>query len=264
LSLPGVGGAAWKWPDPMVELTRREAARCAGVDGGVGFDAGSEAVASAQSADASGIVGWATSLMEALGAPGAGLAIAVENFFPPLPSEVILPLAGLSASQGDMSLVSAIACTTLGSVVGALVLFGLGAWIGRDRVRAVVARVPLVDVADLDKTEAWFARHGGKAVFFGRMIPVFRSLISIPAGVARMPITTFLAFTAAGSLIWNTAFVLAGYQLGDNWRTVEGYVGMYSKGVLAITAAAVCCFVAVRLVRSHRTTAIRRRTDDRR
>jgi membrane protein DedA with SNARE-associated domain len=251
-------------PDPAVDVTRLEAALCVGADGGACFDAGSEAVVSAQSVDGSGVVGWATGLMEALGAPGAGLAIAVENFFPPLPSEVILPLAGLSASQGDMSLVSAIACTTLGSVVGAIVLFGLGASIGRDRVRAVVARVPLVDVADLDKAEAWFARHGGKAVFFGRMIPVFRSLISIPAGVARMSISKFLVFTAAGSLVWNSAFVLAGYQLGDNWRTVEGYAGMYSKGVLALAAAAVGCFVVIRLVRSRRATTTKRRANNRR
>jgi membrane protein DedA with SNARE-associated domain len=210
-----------------------------------------------------GIVGWATGLMETLGAAGAGLAIALENLFPPLPSEVILPLAGLSASQGDMGLVSAIACTTLGSVVGALVLYGLGSLIGPVRIRAVVARVPLVSVADLDKSEAWFARHGGKAVFFGRMIPVFRSLISIPAGVARMSISRFVAFTAAGSFIWNTAFVVAGYQLGDNWRTIEGYVGLYSKGVLAVAVAAVCIFVVVRLVRSRRATATRRRADDR-
>jgi membrane protein DedA with SNARE-associated domain len=222
---------------------------------------GSQAV---QPTDASnGIVGWATSLMDALGAPGAGLAIALENFFPPLPSEVILPLAGFSASQGAMSLVSAIAWTTLGSVVGAIVLYGLGALIGRDRVRAVVARVPLVNVDDLDKAEAWFARHGGKAVFFGRMIPFFRSLISIPAGVARMSISKFLAFTAAGSLIWNTAFVLAGYQLGDNWRTVEGYVGMYSKGVLTVAAVAVCGFVVIRVVRSRRAKATRQGADDR-
>ncbi|MEU5987966.1 DedA family protein [Spirillospora sp. NPDC047418] len=208
---------------------------------------------------AGGIAGWATDLMDRLGAPGAGLAIALENLFPPLPSEVILPLAGFTAAQGRMSLTAAIVWTTLGSVAGALALYGIGALIGRDRVRAVAARLPLVKVADLDRTEAWFARHGGKAVFFGRMIPIFRSLISVPAGVERMRLTVFLAYTTLGSLLWNTAFVLAGYGLGDNWRTVEEYVGVYSKGVVAVVAAAAAALLAVRIVKARRAGAGERR-----
>ncbi|MFI0445880.1 DedA family protein [Actinomadura sp. 6N118] len=199
-----------------------------------------------------GIAGWATDLMEKLGAPGAGLAIALENLFPPLPSEVILPLAGFTAAQGDMNLIAALVWTTIGSVVGALALYGIGAAVGRDRVRALVARLPLVKVADLDRTEAWFAKHGAKAVFFGRMIPIFRSLISVPAGVERMRLTTFLALTTAGSFIWNTAFVMAGYGLGDNWRTVEEYVGVYSKGVLAVAVLLALAFLAVRIVKARR------------
>jgi membrane protein DedA with SNARE-associated domain len=196
-----------------------------------------------------GITGWATHLMEQLGAPGAGLAIALENLFPPLPSEVILPLAGFTAAQGRMSLVAALVWTTLGSVAGALALYGIGALIGRDRIRALVARLPLVKLSDLDRTEAWFARHGGKAVFFGRMIPIFRSLISVPAGLERMRMGTFLLYTALGSLLWNTVFVLAGYWLGDNWTTVQDYVGVYSKAVVAVAAVVVLAFVAVRLVK---------------
>ncbi|WP_243726014.1 DedA family protein [Actinomadura rubrisoli] len=200
-----------------------------------------------------GIAGWATDLMDRLGAPGAGLAIALENLFPPLPSEVILPLAGFTAAQGRMSLLAALVWTTVGSVVGALALYGIGALIGRDRIRRLVARLPLVKLSDLDRTEAWFARHGGKAVFFGRMIPIFRSLISVPAGVERMRMGTFLLYTTLGSLLWNTAFVLAGYELGDNWRTVEEYVGIYSKVVLALVVLGALAFAAVRIVRSRRT-----------
>lgn len=206
-----------------------------------------------------GIAGWATDLMDRLGAPGAGLAIALENLFPPLPSEVILPLAGFTAAQGRMSLTAAILWTTIGSVAGALALYGIGALIGRDRVRAVAARLPLVKVEDLDRTEAWFVRHGGKAVFFGRMIPIFRSLISVPAGVERMRIGMFLAYTTLGSLLWNTAFVLAGYGLGDNWQTVEEYVGVYSKAVVAVVAAAAVAFPAMRIVKARRAGAGRRR-----
>ncbi|TYK43009.1 DedA family protein [Actinomadura decatromicini] len=202
---------------------------------------------------AGGVAGWATDLMDKLGAPGAGLAIALENLFPPLPSEVILPLAGFTAAQGRMSLAAALLWTTLGSLAGALALYGVGALIGRDRVRALVARLPLVKLSDLDRTEAWFARHGAKAVFLGRMIPIFRSLVSVPAGVERMRMTTFLLYTGLGSLLWNTAFVLAGYGLGDNWRTVEEYVGVYSKAVLAVAAVAVAAFAAVRIVKGRRT-----------
>jgi membrane protein DedA with SNARE-associated domain len=198
----------------------------------------------------SGIVGWAISIMETLGAPGAGLAVALENLFPPIPSELILPLAGFTASRGDMSLIGAIVWTTLGSVAGALVLYAAGALLGRDRTRAIAARLPLVKLSDIDRTEAWFARHGVKAVFFGRMVPLFRSFISLPAGIERMPMTSFLAFTTLGSLIWNVIFVLAGYQLGENWRVVQDYVGVYQKLVVAAVVVAVAVFVALRLRRS--------------
>jgi membrane protein DedA with SNARE-associated domain len=199
-----------------------------------------------------GVAGWAIRLMEALGAPGAGVAVALENLFPPIPSEVILPLAGFTASQGDMSLAAAIAWTTVGSVVGALVLYWVGALIGRERTRAIAARLPLVKVSDIDRTEAWFARHGRKAVFFGRMVPLFRSFISIPAGIERMPMATFLLFTTLGSLIWNAVFVVAGYVLGENRQVIEDYASTYQKGVLAAAVLAVVAFAAARLRASRR------------
>ncbi|MFF0158041.1 DedA family protein [Streptomyces sp. NPDC005263] len=192
---------------------------------------------------------WVNDLMDTLGAPGAGIAIALENLFPPLPSEVILPLAGFAAGSGRMGLLAVLLWTTAGSVVGALALYGVGALLGRDRTVAVAARLPLVKVADIEKTEAWFLRHGTKAVFFGRMIPIFRSLISVPAGVERMPVPVFLGLTTLGSAIWNTAFVLAGYALGDNWAEVTSIVSAYSKVVLAMAVVAVLAFVGVRLRR---------------
>jgi membrane protein DedA with SNARE-associated domain len=112
--------------------------------------------------------------------------------------------------------------------------------------------LPLVKLADVDRTEEWFARHGAKAVFFGRMIPIFRSLISIPAGLERMPIPRFLLYTTLGSLIWNTAFVLAGYVLGENWHAVESYVGAFQNLVIAGCALAAGYFVISRLVRLRR------------
>jgi membrane protein DedA with SNARE-associated domain len=198
-----------------------------------------------------GISGWAIRIMETLGAPGAGLAVALENLFPPIPSEVILPLAGFTASQGDMSLLAAIVWTTGGSVAGALVLYWIGALIGRERTRAIAARLPLIKVSDIDRTEAWFHRHGRGTVFFGRMVPLFRSFVSIPAGIERMPMATFLVFTTLGSLIWNSLFVLAGYFLGENRKVIEDYAGAYQNLVLAVGVLAVAAFVVVR-VRSTR------------
>ncbi|WP_187393284.1 DedA family protein [Arthrobacter echini] len=189
--------------------------------------------------------------METIGAPGAGLAIALENLFPPLPSEVILPLAGFTASRGNFSLAEAIIWTTLGSVVGALVLYAIGAWLGRDRMRRLVSKVPLVDLEDVDRVEAWFDRHGYRAVFFGRMIPIFRSLISIPAGIERMAVGKFLLLTTAGSLIWNSIFVLAGFYLGENWSVVEEYAGIFQRIVIIAVALFVIYFV-VSKIRKHR------------
>ncbi len=198
-----------------------------------------------------GVADWAVNLMETIGAPGAGLAIALENLFPPLPSEVILPLAGFTASRGNFSLFEAILWTTLGSVVGAYALYTLGAWLGRDRMRRLVSRVPLIDLEDVDRVEAWFDRHGYKAVFFGRMIPIFRSLVSIPAGIERMPLRMFLLLTTAGSLIWNVIFVLAGFYLGENWHVVEQYAGIFQRIVIVAVVLFVVYFVFTK-VRKHR------------
>lgn len=194
-----------------------------------------------------GVAGWAIDMMEKLGAPGAGLAVALENLFPPLPSEVILPLAGFAANRGDLGLVSAILFTTLGSVVGALALYGVGAVLGRDRTRALAGALPLMKVEDVDKAEQWFAKHGPKAVLIGRMVPLVRSLISVPAGVERMSVPLFLALTAVGSLVWNSALIIAGYLLGEQWHVVESSVGVFQYVVIAAALAAVTWFVVVKV-----------------
>jgi membrane protein DedA with SNARE-associated domain len=157
-----------------------------------------------------GITGWAADVMTNLGGPGVGAIVALENLFPPIPSEVVLPLAGFLAGQGNLSVVAVILWATAGSVVGAVVLYGLGAVLGRDRLRRIADRVPLASVHDLDRAEQWFARRGGRAVFVGRMVPVVRSFVSVPAGVERMPLPKFVAYTTAGSALWNALFVLLG------------------------------------------------------
>jgi membrane protein DedA with SNARE-associated domain len=208
----------------------------------------------------SALLDWSVSLMDVVGPAGAGIAIALENLFPPLPSEVVLPMAGLAASNGSFSLFEALAWTTAGSIVGALLLYGLGAWLGVDRLRRISARVPLLHPEDIDRTVGWFQRHGGKAVFFGRMIPIFRSLISIPAGVTRMPLWRFTLLTAAGSLVWNTVFVMAGYLLGESWHVVEQYVDVLQYVVIGVAAVAMAWFVFAR-TRSL-ISASRRRVDE--
>ncbi|WP_367123698.1 DedA family protein [Streptomyces phytohabitans] len=195
---------------------------------------------------------WAMGLMESMGAVGAGVAIALENLFPPLPSELILPLAGFTASQGDMNLLAAVVCTTLGALVGAYAFYGIGALLGRDRAVALAVRLPLLRLSDIERTEAWFERHGTKAVFLGRMVPLFRSFISLPAGVSRMPVLTFGLLTAFGSLIWNSLFILGGYALGENWHRVTDYVRPYSKAVLAVVVLGVAVFAVTRLLRTGR------------
>jgi membrane protein DedA with SNARE-associated domain len=195
----------------------------------------------------SSLADWAVSLMDVIGPAGAGLAIAMENLFPPLPSEVILPMAGLASSRGSFTLFEALFWTTAGSIVGAMLLYGLGAWLGVARLRAIAAKVPLLHPEDIDRTVAWFSRHGGKAVFFGRMIPIFRSLISIPAGITRMPLWRFALLTAAGSLVWNSIFVLSGFFLGESWHIVERYADILQYVVIAVAVLAVAWFVYARV-----------------
>lgn len=180
------------------------------------------------------IVDWVIELMKDIGGPGIALGIFLENLFPPIPSEVILPLAGFTAAQGHYTRVEAVLWATLGSVAGALLLYGIGAALGLDRLRVIAHKMPLVDVADVDKADAWFSKHGPKAVFFGRFVPGVRSLISIPAGIDRMKMTSFLFYTTAGSLIWNTIFVWIGYQLGDRYHLVEEYMDPISKVVYVL------------------------------
>lgn len=187
--------------------------------------------------------------MERIGGPGAGLAIFIENLFPPVPSEVVLPMAGFAAKLGRLSLTEAIVWTTLGSVLGAWVLYALGAWLGHDRVRRLVSRIPLIDVEDVDKTTAWFARHGTKAVFFGRMVPLFRSFISLPAGTERMNFGVFTLLTLSGSLIWNSVFIGAGYLLGANWHAIEPYTAALQYVVMVAVVGFVGWFVVGRLRR---------------
>ncbi|GAA1625711.1 MULTISPECIES: DedA family protein [Brevibacterium] len=211
--------------------------------------------ASGAAENLSGFSAWTVAIMETLGPLGVGFLVFLDNIFPPIPSELVLPLAGFTASRGQLSLVLAIVFATIGSVVGALVLYAVGRWIGLDRIVRIAVKMPLVDVADVHKTIAWFDRHGDKAVFFGRMIPIFRSLISIPAGMRAMPMLKFLLLTAAGSTIWNTILIVAGFYLGENWSIVETYAGYFQTLVIVVVAVAVVAWVVLKVRKRRRQRA---------
>lgn len=184
------------------------------------------------------IVQAVVSLVGALGAPGVGIAVAAENLFPPIPSEVILPSAGFAAASGSMGLVSAIVWATIGSVVGALALYALGAWFGRARFYSLASKNPFVKEADIERAEAWFVRRGPLAVLLGRVVPVVRSLISIPAGIEGMKLLPFTLYTAIGSALWNSVLIGAGYALGANWAIVEEWISRYQLIVFGLAGIA--------------------------
>jgi membrane protein DedA with SNARE-associated domain len=195
----------------------------------------------------SGLAGWVLDVIDALGALGVAALVALENLFPPLPSEVVLPLAGFLSGQGRMSFAAVLLAATAGSVAGALVLYWAGAGIGVARLRRVADRLPLMDASDVDEAQGWFVRHGRTAVLVGRFIPGVRSLISIPAGVARMPLVPFVVLTAIGSGVYNAMLVGLGHQLGSRWTSVERYSDPINYGVYALLALGLLLAVVRRL-----------------
>ena len=199
----------------------------------------------------SGVLDWVVGLMRTIGAPGVGVAMALETVFPPVPSEVVLPLAGYTASLGHYGLVAAVLWATAGSMVGALVLYGLGATWGQQRVCALADRLPLLEARDVDRAIEWFARHGRTAVLVGRLVPGVRSFVSIPAGIDRMPLPVFAIYTVVGSLVWNAVLIGAGYELGSQWHRVEAHVGSIGTVVWVVLGLAVAV-LAVRRVRRRR------------
>ena len=176
----------------------------------------------------------------------------LENIFPPIPSELILPLAGFTAANGSFGPWEAVIWATIGSVVGAVALYGIGAALGRRRMYQIADWLPLVDFEDVEKTERWFHRHGYWTVFVGRMVPIFRSLISIPAGIERMHLGLFTLLTLLGSGIWNTIFVWGGYMLGESWHLVSDYADVFSNVVLAAVVLFLAWWIIARVLRNRR------------
>lgn len=196
-----------------------------------------------------GILGWAARVMDSLGAWGVGLFTLLETVFPPIPSEVILPLAGYLSQQGSMNIVLVIITSTLGAYLGGLLLYGLGAARGLDRSIRWLSKLPLVDRDDFEKAAGWFDRHGQAAVFFGRLIPGVRSLISLPAGAQKMNLLTFSLFTVAGSGAWNSLLIGLGAALGTQYAVVEQYSRYLNYAVYLAVATGIAWLIVRRLRR---------------
>jgi membrane protein DedA with SNARE-associated domain len=186
------------------------------------------------------LASWVQDVIEQLGYLGVALLVVAENVFPPIPSEIVLPFAGFVARRGSDSVVIMILAATVGSVVGALIMYWIAAVIGDDRLHAFTRKFGKwvqIRESDLTKAEEWFDRHAMAAVLVGRCVPLIRSVVSIPAGFRRMKLVPYMLYTFLGSLVWNIALVGAGALLGDNWERVGSYVGVFQWAVVAIVIA---------------------------
>lgn len=198
------------------------------------------------------LTSFVTDVVERLGYVGVGALVAIENLIPPIPSEVVLPLAGFVAGGGNASLVGMIIASTIGSVVGAWALYGIAAGLGSHRLHRLVGRYGRwlgLDTAALARAEEWFDRKAGIAVFLGRCVPLIRSLVSLPAGVRRMQPVRFTVLTAAGSVIWNASLIIAGAILGDRWEKVGDIVGLLQGAVIVAIAGLVVWWAWRRFLR---------------
>lgn len=196
---------------------------------------------------------WITNIMTSLGYWGIGLLMFLENLFPPIPSELIMPLAGFTVARGEMNFFLAVLAGTVGTVLGALPWYYLGHFLGTDRVRALADRYGrwlTVTGKDIDRADRWFDRQGIKAVLIGRLIPGVRTLISLPAGISGMNLPVFLVFSTIGTVLWTTLLTAAGYFLGDNYELVDEYLAPASKVIAAIIVVSFLVWVARRKLRS--------------
>ena len=209
------------------------------------------------------LANWVQDVINQFGYFGVALLVVIENVFPPIPSEIVLPFAGFVAQQGasavnaaadaaqsDTTVVGMMIAATVGSVVGALILYFVSAAIGPERLRGFVERFGKwfgVKSTDLVRAEAWFDRRSTAAVLVGRCVPLIRSIVSIPAGFRRMKLTSFVVLTAIGSAVWNIALIGAGAVLGDQWERVGEYVGIFQWLVIGAILVLLVRFVVSRV-----------------
>lgn len=183
------------------------------------------------------MVDWITSLLASAGIWGVAALMFIENVFPPIPSELIMPFAGFTAARGDMSLVGALIAGSVGSVAGATIWYWIGARVGARRLKAWSARYGrwlAMSPDEIDQAVEWFHRHGGIAVLIGRVVPGIRTLISVPAGISGMPLLPFLLYSLLGTLVWTSLLLAAGYLLEAQYDNVSGWIEPVTYAVLAL------------------------------
>ncbi len=197
-----------------------------------------------------GLAGWVVDVVDAIGEFGVGALIALETVIPPIPSEIVLPFAGFSGSRGDINVVLAWIAATIGSLIGAWTLYGVGRLVSYERVHELAGArwFILFGQSDLARAERFFAAHGAVIVLVGRCVPLVRSIVSVPAGMEKMAPARFTVMTAVGSGIWNAVFITLGYHLGSRWERVERWVQPASYAVVALLAAALA-WLTVRKIR---------------
>ena len=189
---------------------------------------------------------WITQFMEQYGYLGVFLMIALENVFPPIPSEIILPFGGFMTTYTSMTVPGVVIASTAGSVVGAMILYGIGLLLDVERLEKIIDRfghILRITKEDVHKADAWFDKYGIWTVLFCRMVPLIRSLISIPAGMSNMKFWLFIVFTTVGTLIWNIILVSVGAALGDNWDRITEFMDVYSNIAYAIIGIGIIIFL---------------------
>lgn len=200
---------------------------------------------------------WIVEIMEQYGYLGILILIAVENIFPPIPSEVILTFGGFMTTRTGLTPVGVIVIATLGSLIGAIVLYYIGRFLDVERLEKIVDRwgkYLRVKKEDIYRADSWFDKHGNKAVFLCRMVPLIRSLISIPAGMSGMKLAPFLFYTTLGTLIWNTILVSLGAMLGDSWEDIVSFMDVYSNIAYAIIAIVGVIIVVIYVLRFRKSS----------
>lgn len=196
---------------------------------------------------------WAEGIISTMGYPGLFFIMFLENIFPPIPSEVVLPLAGSLSLSGRFNLLWITVVGMFGSLTGAGVFYGLGKLLGEQRVRILISKFgkyAMLTTDDLDKSLSWFNRYGDLVIFFGRMVPIVRSLISIPAGIASMSLMKFVPLTVIGTALWSFLLALGGRLLGSQWRLIVDWINTYQILVEVLAVAAVLIFIGWRFIKS--------------
>lgn len=199
---------------------------------------------------------WVENIISTMGYPGLYLVMFLENVFPPIPSEVVLPLAGSLTLTGKFSIPMITIVGMLGSLTGAFLFYGLGKWLGEPRVRQLMAKFgkyALLSTDDLDRSLEWFDKYDDWVIFFSRMVPIVRSLISIPAGIASMGFGKFSFYTVLGTALWSFVLSFGGRLLGEQWPLIADFINTYQNVVLVLVVVGAIVFIGYRLFRKSKS-----------